>query len=68
MTCLELVEYGKSDPIVLSADQVQVLRSLKCGDVESVKGSTGSYRIKAKRKVGSIMLGPVQINIRPKVA
>ncbi|MFE7798176.1 McrC family protein [Nocardia sp. NPDC057440] len=63
---VDLVEHGRPQEVELSEEQYEALRGLKIAGVTRI--SPGSYSIKPGQKVGSIRLGPVQINIRPKIA
>lgn len=63
---VDLVEHGRPQEVELSEQQYEALRGLKIAGVTQI--SPGKYSIKPGQKVGSIRLGAVQINIRPKIA
>ncbi|MEU8899475.1 restriction endonuclease [Nocardia sp. NPDC048505] len=66
MTSHDLVEHGPAVKIPLTEPQFQLLRDLKVAHSSS-RSASGLCTIKPGRKVGSIRLGGVQINIRPKI-
>lgn len=63
---VDLVEHGRPGTIDLSDDQCEALHRVKIAGISPI--SRGRYRIKPGQKVGSVRLGGVQINVRPKIA
>ncbi|MET8774733.1 restriction endonuclease [Nocardia sp. NPDC004654] len=63
---VDLVEVGKARPIALTEDEHASLDKLKIATITKAVGR-GNFTIKPGQKVGSVKVGSVQINVRPKV-
>ncbi|WP_431958097.1 McrC family protein [Nocardia lijiangensis] len=62
---VDLVEVGEARPIALTEGERASLDKLKIGTITKAAG--GNFTIKPGPKVGSVKVGSVQINVRPKV-
>ncbi|MGW4324375.1 McrC family protein [Nocardia sp. NPDC004573] len=62
---IELVEFGASKVVDLAPAEYDALAEAKFVTVSACRG--GRYAIKPGKKVGSIKVGSVQIDVRPKI-
>ncbi|MEV6254462.1 restriction endonuclease [Nocardia sp. NPDC051911] len=62
---IELIEFGASKTVDLAPGEFDALKQAKFLNVFSARGR---YTLKPGRNVGSIRVGSVQIDVRPKVA
>jgi 5-methylcytosine-specific restriction enzyme subunit McrC len=62
---IELIEFGTSKVVDLAQEEVDALTETKFVTVSSSRG--GRYSIKPGKKVGSIKVGSLQIDVRPKI-
>ncbi|MBF6163157.1 restriction endonuclease [Streptomyces gardneri] len=62
---IELIEFGTSKTADLAPGEFDALAEAKFVTVSSARG--GRYTIKPGKKVGSIRVGSIQIDVRPKI-
>ena len=67
MRKVDLCEYKRSEPILLSADERDALREAGRVSVEPAEGSEGAYHLTPGSTIGAMEVGGLSVVIRPKL-